>query len=161
MGMALENILLWLNSLYYPCNNSLCIESTGEESGSWMALPSFAERLPQGKTIWDWLDLVGGTALLGIAASIISFFITQSNQETASLMQDRKERQQVLNDYIREMRSLIKTQKYDSMNSELKSAISTRTLNALEDLNLCSARSNTVPTTPEGPFRVWKKPAAG
>lgn len=94
-----------------------------------------SQRLPSDKNIWDWLTLIGGTTLIGIVASIISFFVTQSNQDSASMLQDRKERQQILNDYIREMTSLVKSQSYNNMTPELKTAISTRTLNALEDLS--------------------------
>ena len=123
-------LILYLGLLVFRFASS---PQAGTIALGWPFQP-LSDRLPRDKNIWDWLNLVGGPALLGIIASIISFFVTQSNQETASMLQDRKERQQILNDYVREMTSLIKSQPYSSMNVELKTAISTRTLNALEDL---------------------------
>lgn len=89
--------------------------------------------LPQ-KPAWEWLKLVGGTTLLGIVAGLISFLVTQSTQETALRLQDKKERQQLLTDYMNDMTQLLKGASYSNMRDELKVAISSRTLNTLEAL---------------------------
>lgn len=90
--------------------------------------------LPKPEKPWDWLEIIGGTTLLGILASVISFLVTQSTQENALRLQNDKERQQLLTDYMKDMTQLIKGASYANMGDELKVAISSRTLNTLEAL---------------------------
>ncbi len=90
--------------------------------------------LPQPEKPWQWLELIGGATFLGIVASVISFFVTQSTQESALRLQDQKERQELLTNYMNDMTQLIKEKPYNEMSNELKVAISSRTLNTLEAL---------------------------
>lgn len=52
-----------------------------------------------GKTLWDFLNLIGEAALLAALASILRCFVTLSNQASdARLQRDRENQQLLIND---------------------------------------------------------------
>lgn len=91
----------------------------------------------QGKTIWDFLDLIGGAALLGIIVSIISYFVTLSSQASQARLQRDRENQQLLLSYVNDITKLVdgKTREYELLNNDLKVSISARTLNTIQALS--------------------------
>jgi hypothetical protein len=94
---------------------------------SWFIKP-FQEHIPRRK-LWDWLQLIGGSSILGLFVGIVGFSISSSNQQQARILQqrqenlskrlqkrqeelakrlqDEKEKQGILTTYINDMTGLI------------------------------------------------------
>lgn len=96
----------------------------------------------EGKSVWDFFDLVGGAALLGLVASVISYFVTLSNQRSQVYLQREKENQQLLVNYVKDVTSLVDgtNREYEQLNDDLRISISTRTLNTIQALSGDSLR---------------------
>lgn len=63
--------------------------SLARDGLSWFIQP-FQEHIPRRK-LWDWLQLIGGSSILGLFVGIVGFSISSSNQQQARILQQRQE----------------------------------------------------------------------
>lgn len=84
---------------------------------------------------FKWLELIGGPALISAVVGLISFFVTQSQNDLTKQLTDAEQKRTIAYDYIQEMTHLIdNNESEEDWTDSLKIAVSTRTLNTLEAL---------------------------